>query len=406
MPIPEAVKSRLRKLPGYALARSCYGIIRYPEERGIALARYGGKRTIFQPYGTTFPDRYPKIFSFVRDRVGDGADIRILSFGCSTGEEVFSLKSWFPAARIRGLDVNSYNVRTCRRRWRRDGRDPRLSFDVADSTAREASESYDAIFAMAIFRHGRLSDDSRRCDPEIRFADFERSVADLARCLKPGGVLVIRYANFRFSDTAVAADFETMQTFPDGPVSPFYGRDNSRLADGSGDDGVFRKKSGAGATRSSDQPRPVDGRRWSSLPLLMEAGLALAGARLLTVLPFRIAVRWAGLHHHAVSPRDLGLVSRMPSVPEAAAIGQAIRRIARRAPFRAVCLQQALAAAIMLRRRRLPVELHFSVGRDGAGLRAHARSLSNQTVVTGAESGCDHQPIAIFSAPGANLDRR
>jgi hypothetical protein len=44
----------------------------------------------------------------------------------------------------------------------------------------------------------------------LRFADFERVVMDLARCLKPGGLLLLHTTNFRLGDTAAARDFEVV----------------------------------------------------------------------------------------------------------------------------------------------------------------------------------------------------
>ena len=52
----------------------------------------------FQPYYHTLPDRYPWLFGFAAGRIGSRPDLRILSFGCSRGDEVFSLRRYFPAA--------------------------------------------------------------------------------------------------------------------------------------------------------------------------------------------------------------------------------------------------------------------------------------------------------------------
>src|ERR1035438_6073596 len=80
----------------------------------------------------------------------------------------------------------------------------------AGSITDEASASYDVIFAMAVFRHGNLnsSPPPPKCDHRIHFADFEQSVTDLARTLKPDGLLVIQHVMFRLADTLVAAGFE------------------------------------------------------------------------------------------------------------------------------------------------------------------------------------------------------
>lgn len=236
------MKVQLRKLPGFRAARFVYHFFRSVESRNATLLLLRPPDGLYQPYGTTSNDRYPKIFQKVRERMGDGASLRILSFGCATGEEVFSLRRYFPQATIVGLDINPYNIFVCRSRLRKI-KDPRIAFSVAGSPANEASASYDAIFAMAVFRHGDLNKipPPPNSGHRIRFADFEQSVADLARCLKPGGLLVIRHAMFRFADTRVASQFETVLSLDPGEKGPLYGPDNCNLPGAVDPDIVFRK---------------------------------------------------------------------------------------------------------------------------------------------------------------------
>lgn len=54
-------------------------------------------------------------------------------------------------------------------------------------------------------------------------------------------------------------------------------------------------------------------------------------------------------------------------------IGWAVRSVASIVPFKAMCLQQAIAARRMLARRGIPAILHYGAGRDESGvLVAHA----------------------------------
>jgi SAM-dependent methyltransferase len=238
----ERLKTLLRKAPGATLLRFLYQL-RSEKGRHLALLAIERPNGLFQPEPTTAEDRYPELFRFVRGHIGDGPERRILSFGCSTGEEVFSLRRYFPTARIKGIDIGRLNVRTCRKRLARLGGDPGLSFETAGSAAREPTAHYDAIFAMAVFRHGWLGEAPPRCDHLIRFRDFERSVFELARSLKPGGLLVLRHANFRFGDTATAAAFRRVHLAPSsGAPTPLYGPDDLLLPDGQRDDGVYEKR--------------------------------------------------------------------------------------------------------------------------------------------------------------------
>lgn len=236
------LKPSLRKMPGYGIARFFYMLAKSVESRNAALLLLRPPKGLFQPYGTTSFDRHPAIFQHVRALVGDGAGVRILSFGCSTGEEVFSLRRYLPHATLAGIDINPFNIAICRFR-RLKTREKRMTFAVAASTAREANASYDAIFAMAVYRHGELntSPPPPTTGHLICFADFEQSVADLARVLKPGGLLVIQHAMFRFCDTHAAKDFETVLSVKREESAPLYGRDDCLLPDAEYPDVVFKK---------------------------------------------------------------------------------------------------------------------------------------------------------------------
>ncbi|HET8918083.1 MAG TPA: class I SAM-dependent methyltransferase [Xanthobacteraceae bacterium] len=200
-------------------------------------------RGAFQPFNNTERDRYPGIFSFVQSTLGRDQMIKILSYGCSTGEEVFSLRNYFPRATIKGTDINAANIAVCRRRLD-TAPDDGILFETAASTEAEPSGIYDAIFCMAVLRHSGLGlAGITRCDPLLRFEDFARAVANFERCLKPGGLLVIRYSHFRLCDAPVGERFETLLRVPHGAQKPLiFGPDNRLLPDSEYPDTVFRKK--------------------------------------------------------------------------------------------------------------------------------------------------------------------
>lgn len=207
----------------------------------------------FQPFNNTRADRYPRIFNFVQAELGNDRAVRLLSYGCSTGEEVFSLRRYFPHSVIKGIDINPGNIAVARRRLKRVP-DAAISFEVGNSTAAEPDASYDAIFCMAVLRHGSLGmPDVTRCDHLIRFEDFAKAVEELKRCLKPGGLLVIRHSNFRLCDSPASADFETILSvsFPGtNKRRPIFGPDNRLMSGVDYPDTVFRhiKRSGNGGS--------------------------------------------------------------------------------------------------------------------------------------------------------------
>jgi hypothetical protein len=86
------------------------------------------------------------------------------------------------------------------------------------------------------------------------------------------------------------------------------------------------------------------------------------------------------------------------SATEAELIGRAIGRAARHVPFRAVCLQQAFAALLMLRRRGLVATVQLGLMREGDELKAHAWSHCGEVPVTGVARADGFAPIAAFAA--------
>jgi SAM-dependent methyltransferase len=185
----------------------------------------------FQPYPHTLPDRYPWLFDFAAAALHDVAAPALLSFGCSRGDEVFSLRRRFPEAVIKGLDIDPGAIAACLERSPLE--DDRLSFEAAAHTRAEPSGCYDAIFCLAVLCHGDLTvTRARRSEPLLRFADFERTVADLDRCLKPGGLLFLHTTNFRFGDTAVAGGFDIELEAHLGQLAPdvLFDRDGRLMA--------------------------------------------------------------------------------------------------------------------------------------------------------------------------------
>lgn len=224
------LKRLVRRLPGFAPARN---LLRGGDHRIAALLTLLRPRNLFQPYGETLDNRYPYLFQRVKDELGEAADLRLLSFGCSTGEEVFSLRQYFPQAHITGIDISRKRIATCHARLaaRQAGGagESRITFRQASSTQQEPAGHYDAIFALSVLRHGDLVTRPPDCGHILPFAHVAREIEAMARCLKVGGYLAIQNSNFRLLDTRVAADFDTLLLFPQGQDTPIYGADNRRV---------------------------------------------------------------------------------------------------------------------------------------------------------------------------------
>ena len=126
--------------------------------------------------------------------------------------------------------------------------------------------------------------------------------------------------------------------------------------------------------------------------LLAEALAAVAAASAaIKAAPFKSVGRFA---------------SRLPAKPRPAAPGEiaALRRAvlawARRAPWRVVCFQQALALQILLRRRGVASTLHYGIAQEDV-LKAHVwLSVGGETVI-GGEEAPKFREVARFPPPGS-----
>jgi hypothetical protein len=125
----------------------------------------------------------------------------------------------------------------------------------------------------------------------------------------------------------------------------------------------------------------------------VEAALWLLLARLaFALLPFRLALRML-----RIAPGETG--AGRVAASEAFDISRAVCRAARSVPFRAVCLQQAFAALLMLRRRGLAATVHLGLARGDTGdLKAHAWSVCGELPVTGVAAARGFVAVAAFVA--------
>jgi SAM-dependent methyltransferase len=207
----------------------------------------------FQIYNHTLPDRYPWLFQFAAASLGESADLRLLSFGCSRGDEVFALRKYFPAAVIKGIDIDPRNIAHCQSRVPLDS-PQKTVFATAASVQAEADASFDAIFCLAVLCRGDLTaSNAQVSSPSFLFEDFEIIVADLARCVKPGGLLFLLTTNFRFCDTASAACFDTvLEAAPSQLAADVLFDSSNRLMAGVRYPAVgFRKRHAAGSMPSN-----------------------------------------------------------------------------------------------------------------------------------------------------------
>jgi hypothetical protein len=143
--------------------------------------------------------------------------------------------------------------------------------------------------------------------------------------------------------------------------------------------------------------RQIDNRRRA---LLVEAVAYLFAARLaLIFIPFPRLARRLGTFVPPTDPRTSQAHSAI--APEQAQvaedIGWAVTRAARYVPFKAVCLPQAMAARVMLKRRGVGSVMHFGAAKGASKpLNAHAWLDAAGVEVTGYPVAENFAEIACF----------
>lgn len=129
--------------------------------------------------------------------------------------------------------------------------------------------------------------------------------------------------------------------------------------------------------------------------LLARAIAALAVARLLVVaVPFRRIAQLLG-ELQAESPEG----TPAGREPWLRSLAWALSAAGRRLPWRCLCLEQAVACGLILRRSGLPYTLYLGTTRSGEGLEAHAWLRVGGVIVTGAAGRRRFTVVAKVAGP-------
>ena len=208
--------------------------------RSQLLTRIRNRGRAHQLETTTRFDRYPELFAASSSYFSGQDGIRILSFGCSTGEEVATLGKYFPTAEILGADVNRRSIRICKKRFD----DPRLKFALSDSELIGQHAPFHAIFCLAVLQRAENwpihVTDSSRIYP---FESFDRQLTELDQWLAWNGLLVIDNTDYLFNDATVYKNYEPLPGSP-GLVNRLqFDRHNKRFQKPQYNDRIFVKKS-------------------------------------------------------------------------------------------------------------------------------------------------------------------
>ena len=197
--------------------------------RSEVLTRLKYKERHFQGPTYTLKDRSPVIFTQCEKYLQRVSCPKLLSFGCSTGEEVFTLAEYMPNASIIGVDINEWCIKQCARK----NKSEKLHFYHRFAGEFDAEFDFDAIFCIAVFQRGENRSFKDRITEGFTFQQFEDEVAMLHTKLKPGGLLIIHHSDFSFLDTKIADDYAPL-SFEENKKRynrPLFDRNNLRISE-------------------------------------------------------------------------------------------------------------------------------------------------------------------------------
>jgi SAM-dependent methyltransferase len=175
-----------------------------PEGRGELWTLICHGRDVHQTTSYTAEDRYPELFQMAAMQK-PGAK-RILSFGCSTGEELVALRIRFPRARIVGVEINLRSRRIARLR---SAGDPHTLVMAPTSLTGE----FDVIFALAVFQREPVKTEEAGISDLSKtypFGRFDTAVKSLVARLRPGGLLCVTNSQYRVEDSSVARQLQSV----------------------------------------------------------------------------------------------------------------------------------------------------------------------------------------------------
>ena len=202
-------------------------------------ARLNNQSNYYQHSVQTTLNRYPLLFKQCALYLQDNPTPKILSFGCSTGAEVYSLSTYMPQANITGIDINDWCLKQCRKKYKATN----FSFYNRLSPEFANMDSFDAIFAMAVFQRTENRTETQSTVQGISFEQFELEINTLDAKLKPGGLFIIDHADFDFADVDCSKNYTPLD-FEGNKIPrnrPLFNRNNLKIADSQVSSRVFVK---------------------------------------------------------------------------------------------------------------------------------------------------------------------
>ncbi|MBM3428531.1 MAG: class I SAM-dependent methyltransferase [Bacteroidetes bacterium] len=194
---------------------------------------------IIQTASTTFFDRHPDLFKALSDLSKGHTELKILSFGSSTGEECQTLRKYFPKARIIGAEIN----KASRKKAIENNKDQGIQFIDSISTLIKEEGPFDIVFALSVLCKNPEAEYASDLSMIYPFSNFENMVNELNEYLSEGGWLVIRSSNYRFKDTLIYSKYRlcSPQGMRDPIEFPKFNSDGLRMSGYLETEEIFQK---------------------------------------------------------------------------------------------------------------------------------------------------------------------
>lgn len=171
-----------------------------------------------QDRSNTGLNRYPEIFKYCYEY--NPKPKNVLSFGCSTGEEVETLSMFFGESNIYGVDINHSSLESCRLKFK--------YIDRIKTGSVIQDMKYDLIFCMSVFCKWPDTKDLEDCSGLYKFTKFEQEINKIDKYIDLGGVLIIYNSNFLFSQTDLYYKYKSIGNFRESGFVQKFDRENKK----------------------------------------------------------------------------------------------------------------------------------------------------------------------------------
>jgi hypothetical protein len=209
--------------------------------RSILLLQLLNAKNVHQTTALTYMDRYPNIFSACREFFDEKKDLKILSYGCSTGEEVLTLRRYFPTAQIIGADINKHSLEICKK----IPVDEKITFIYSTPSEIQKYGPFDAIFCMAVLQrkpHYIAAEGINSLKKIYPFEKFERQILELDEVVKPQGLLIVHFTQYSLNDTSIATKYEALGDYNQNDyLSPVFDKNCNLIKNQTGQNSIFVK---------------------------------------------------------------------------------------------------------------------------------------------------------------------